>query len=289
MLPIRPSVDAKTVGTLDGRSALFRGEIVLTEPVPEAVRLADAAQELLTEHFAAAGLGDPRLAHARFGDDAVFPVLGAVRKEIYTSTRFHLLQKELLASCGFAVDAGSIVVDPPRLRIVHSGGHHEPRAQGVYRPHRDTWYAHPASLIVGWVALNDLPAEETFVFFKERFDQEVPNDSELFAYEAWGAAGLEKRLGWQKRETGLSHYPGFTGPLDPAVTGAEEGFAVARGGTLWFAGAHFHRTLPRDTGRTRFSLDFRVVNLNDHATNRGAPMVDARCSGSALVDYVALP
>ena len=44
-----------------------------------------------------------------------------------------------------------------------------------------------------------------------------------------------------------------------------------RGEVLLFSGAQFHRTLPQARGRTRFSLDFRVVDLDDHARGRGAP------------------
>ena len=58
-----------------------------------------------------------------------------------------------------------------------------------------------------------------------------------------------------------------------------------RAETLLFSGSHFHRTLPQATGRARFSLDFRAVDLDDHARGAGAPNVDNRSRGSALVDY----
>lgn len=263
------------------RARLYRGEIFIAPPTPARLALIEAASALLHDAFG----DDPRGAHAKLGDQESFRLVGAVRKEMYTAPRFHDLLRTVLIDAGF--DLGKVAFDPPRLRIVHSGGHHEPRARGVYRPHRDTWYAHPAALLVGWIPLDDLAAHETFEFYPERFDAVVPNDSELFDYDSWSEAGLERRLGWQKRETGLlAHYPGFVGEPSAASTGAPLGFSCTRGSMLCFSGAHFHATLPQDTGKTRFSVDFRIVPLDDVEAGRGALLVDSRCTGSALRDYV---
>lgn len=263
------------------RARLYGGEIFLAPPTPARLALVDMARTLLVRTLG----DDPRGAHQRIGDEACFALVGAVRKELYTSPAAHDLLRAILIEVGF--DAQRTAFDPPRLRIVHSGGHHEPRARGVYRPHRDTWYAHPAALLVGWIPLDDLGAHETFELYPERFDSAVPNDSERFDYDTWSEAGLERRLGWQKRETGLiAHYPGFVGERDPSITGAPLGFACERGSMLCFSGAHFHATKPQDTGKTRFSVDFRIVSLDDIDAGRGAPLVDSRCTGSALRDYV---
>ncbi|MEM8711572.1 MAG: hypothetical protein AAGG01_11505, partial [Planctomycetota bacterium] len=64
------------------------------------------------------------------------------------------------------------------------------------------------------------------------------------------------------------------------------GFEASAGDELVFAGAHLHRTLPQTSGQTRFSLDFRVIDLEDTRSGRGAPLVDARCRGSAAGDYL---
>jgi len=53
------------------------------------------------------------------------------------------------------------------------------------------------------------------------------------------------------------------------------------GGLMIFGGADaLNRTL---TGRTRFSIDFRTVHLDDVVTKRGAPM-DSACTGTTLRD-----
>jgi hypothetical protein len=111
----------------------------------------------------------------------------------------------------------------------------------------------------------------------------VPNDSEVFDYDAWVARGWSLKIGWQDIEAGrTARYPQVSGEFAP---GKSVGFACRRGENLVFSGAHFHRTLPQMSGRCRYSLDFRVVHLDDHAAGLGAPNVDNRSRGSALRDY----
>ena len=169
--------------------------------------------------------------------------------------------------------------------VIHRGNE-DPRAAPVYYAHRDTWYAHPQALITWWIPLFDLPAAETFVFYPACFQSPVPNDSEIFDYDAWVRDGWGLKIGWQDREAGrTARYPGVTGPVDE---GPAAGFSCRAGDNLLFSGAQFHRTLAHAEGRTRYSLDFRMVHLGDHAAGMGAPNADNRSQGSCLPDYVRL-
>jgi hypothetical protein len=58
------------------------------------------------------------------------------------------------------------------------------------------------------------------------------------------------------------------------------------GGLLIFSGAQLHSTVQNATGRTRFSIDFRTVNLDDAVEMRGAPNVDSTCTGTTMNDYL---
>ena len=168
--------------------------------------------------------------------------------------------------------------------MVAHQGHENPRAAAVYYPHRDIWYGHSASVVTFWLPLHDAPESQTFAFYPERFDTPVPNDSEIFDYDAWVARGWDLRIGWQNIDDGLNtRYPGIVGEVD---RGREVGFAATRGELLLFSGAQFHATLPQSEGTTRFSLDFRAVDLDDHQAGLGAPSVDDRSKGDALPDYV---
>jgi hypothetical protein len=47
-----------------------------------------------------------------------------------------------------------------------------------------------------------------------------------------------------------------------------------------------HSTVPNTSGRTRFSIDFRTVNLDDVIARRGAANVDSARTGTTLRDYL---
>ena len=44
--------------------------------------------------------------------------------------------------------------------------------------------------------------------------------------------------------------------------------------------------MPNDSGRTRFSIDFRTVHYEDVVAHRGAPNVDSECTGTSMRDYL---
>jgi hypothetical protein len=69
--------------------------------------------------------------------------------------------------------------------------------------------------------------------------------------------------------------------LDPQVR-----VICPAGGIIVFSGAQLHSTVPNTSGRTRFSIDFRTVHLDDVLADRGAPNVDSACTGTTMGDYL---
>lgn len=263
------------------RQDLYDGRLFHLDPPPVAEALLADARALLQ---AALGDVDPdvRLAPQRLGNDEFFRRMGGLRRALFTDERFHRHLRRLAEGLGFDLDA--VAFDPLRLRIIAHRGDQNPAAAAVYYPHRDTWYAHSQSLIVGWLPLDDLDEDETFVFFPDYFRRPAPNDSEVFDYDQWVADGWSLKIGWQDPRAGLlARYPRLTGELGPTEA---LGFACKAGELLLFSGAHLHQTRVQARGRTRYSLDFRLVDRRDHAAGRGAPNVDNRSRGSALPDYV---
>lgn len=260
------------------RQALYQGTVFKLAPCASSLQLVDDVSTLLTSELE----GEPRGAARRLGDDEHFTRIGRIRKALFLEPRFHQAVFSLLEA--LHQPRHEVAFDPLRLRCVLHRGHENPRAQAVYYPHRDTWYGHPQTLVTVWIPLHDLHEDETFVFYPERFAQPVANDSEIFDYDEWVARGWGLKIGWQSRNAGVeARYPGVVGDVDG---GAPAGFACKRGEILLFSGAHFHRTLPQQLGRTRFSLDFRFAHLADEMQKLGAPNVDNRSRGSALRDYV---
>jgi len=263
------------------RAALYAGDVFLTSPTAASQRLVAAVRARLADVL---GCAPPEIRNApeRMPNAELFTRIGALRRELYLEPQFHALLRDVVAGGG--LDPARVAFDPLRLRVVRHRGHENPLAAPVYHPHRDTWYAHPRALIAWWVPLDDLAAEETFVFYPERFRAPVDNDSEIFDYADWVRDGWELKIGWQKLAAGAeARYPRAA---PGAATGPAVGFACRTADNLVFSGAHFHATLPQATGRTRFSLDFRLVDLDDHAAGLGAPDVDNRSRGSSLGDYI---
>ena len=269
-----PSTEAET------RRALYAGTIF---HLPGDAATAKLVSEVWTAIEAELG-ANPREAQFRMTDGEFFDRVGRLRKAIYTTTPFHALVAGVLRSRGF--DPTRAACDPARLRVISHKGYENPAAAPIYYAHRDTWYAHSQAEITWWVPLHDVTPAETFVFYPDWVDRPVPNNSEAFDHDNWTKHGAALRIGWQNPEHGKTHtYPGQIGEFDP---GREVGFEAAAGDLVMFAGAHFHQTRKNATGRTRFSLDFRTVDLADHAQNVGAPNADNRSTGCSAKDYVRL-
>ena len=261
------------------RRAIYTGTIYQSVPTAASLHLVEKTLELLEAEL---GVRDVRYAKNELSGDEFFESIGRARKVLFMDSHFHTEVRSVIGELGF--DPAEIAFDPLRLRVVNHRGHEDPRAAPVYYPHRDTWYAHSQSIIAWWIPLADLVAEETFEFYPNYLDVPVENGSGQFTYKAWVKDGWDLKVGWQNKDAGLTaEYPAAR--VCPTI-GSGVGFCCKRGENVLFSGAHFHRTLPQATGRTRFSLDFRIVHLGDHTKGLGAPNVDNRSRGSALVDYV---
>jgi hypothetical protein len=260
------------------RRSLYDGAVVRLAPTADSERLVAAVLTLVDEELGRDG--PAREAQVRLSNDEVVRRIGRLRKVLYTEPRFHEAVSTMIAGCGF--DPGRSAFDPIRLRVVTDHGFENPQAAPVYYAHRDTWYANPQAMITWWVPLHDVAEEETFVFFPDHFARHVANNSHEFDYDEWVRDGWNRKIGWQGSDASAL-YPGLPGEMD---AGRRLTVSARAGEILLFAGAHFHQTRPNTTGRTRFSLDFRTVNLDDYAQGLGAPNVDNRSRGSALRDYV---
>jgi hypothetical protein len=62
----------------------------------------------------------------------------------------------------------------------------------------------------------------------------------------------------------------------------------APGEVLLFSGAQLHTSIANTSGLSRYSVDFRTVHEPDLLAGRGAPLVDARCTGTAIRDFVSV-
>lgn len=182
--------------------------------------------------------------------------------------------REFLQASGIRLE--EFALDRLRLRGVTPGAEKIPAAAAAFYAHRDCWYANPQAQINLWMPLHDVDAECSFGFYPELFAVAVENDSAAFDYQDFVGHG-----GFQSTAKVPVH-PHWTAPEQPEPTHAVE---LKQGNLLLFSAAHLHRSLPNRSGRTRFSVDLRLVHRQDHARGLGAPNCDNRCRGSALADY----
>ena len=261
---------------------LYGGQISLSPGTPAACDLASAAMEAVRQAFA--DVGDPALAQFELSNEDFFCRVKALRRAFYVDPEWRARATNTIIAAG--LDPERTAYDPLKLRVVQSGGAKNPAATPVFQAHRDVWYSHPSCLVTWWVALHEASEEETFAFYPDYLNRSAPNDSERFDYGEWVKDGPDLKIGWQDIEAGRTAvFPSLTGEIESSVE-AELGFAPEAGDELLFAGAHLHRTLAHESGRTRFSVDFRIIDTEDARTGRGAPLVDARCRGTAVPDYL---
>ncbi len=256
------------------RAALYAGRIFKLAPTEPRCAWPTSRPGCCGANSAARTCGGSRRATP---PERLFAAVGRVRRALYTSARWHEAVRDLIAASGF--DPAAYAFDPLRLRTVLHRGHEIPARRAVYVAHRDTWYAHPQAAITWWLPLDDLDADETFVFYPDAFATPGAERLGAFDYDRWVQDGWALKIGWQDgRRDGRRVIRACSAPTRARRSASP---AVAAR-LLLFSGAHLHRTLPQATGRARFSLDFRIAHLGDVAAGTGAPNADNRSRGSAL-------
>ena len=107
------------------------------------------------------------------------------------------------------------------------------------------------------------------------------NSSAGYDYEEWNRTGRKQAAKQVKKETRKQPQPEEPLELAPDVR-----VVTPPGGVLVFSAAQLHSTVPNTTSRTRFSIDFRTVNLDDLIEGVAAPNLDSECTGTTLRDFV---
>jgi len=118
-------------------------------------------------------------------------------------------------------------------------------------------------------------------FHPQYWSRGVRNSSSGYNYQEWNRVSrfnAAQQIGVDTRAQ-----PKATEPVDmqPDIR-----VLPPPGGLLIFSAAQLHSSVENTSGRTRFSIDFRTVHLDDVRNMRGAPNVDSHCTGSTMGDYL---
>jgi hypothetical protein len=260
------------------RAEVYAGAIGVTSPTPACVAFATFAREMTEEAFG--GL-DPELAQFELSVDEYATILSALKPRFIHHPESKRLLRQLLVERG--CDPASTYFDVPRLRTSTSDGYLTTGIAYAWHPHRDTWYSAPLAQLNHWMPVYDVSADNAMAFHPEYFDRAVANDSAGYNYYEWNA----KHRSAATANVGKETRP-LPGPTEPVDLSSSTVLVTPVGGMLQFSGHHLHSSVPNTSGRTRFSIDFRTVNVADIRAGAGARNVDSFCTGSSIRDFICV-
>lgn len=259
------------------RQRLFRGDLYLTGATAAGRALVEHARAMIEAAFAPL---DPRTAQFHMPVERFASILGKLKPAFIHHPTCKTLLRAILEEAGCAPE--KTYFDVPKLRSSTSNAYLTTGIALAFPPHRDTWYAAPQAQINWWTPVYDITTDNGMSFYPGYIDKPIANNSETFNYYRWNAKRAHTAQMVGAADTRIP-----PGALEPPA-GEDARYVTECGGFTIFSGAQLHASLPNRSGVTRFSIDFRVVNLDDLRNGAGAPNVDAHCTGTALRDFMRL-
>jgi hypothetical protein len=258
------------------RHRLYGGDLFTFSARDRATKLSELARELSEAAFAP---HDPQVAQESMPPERYVEILAELKPTFIHHPRAKELITGLLAE--LCCDIQKTYFDVPRLRTMAHGEYLKAGLAYQFHPHRDTWFSAPHQQLNWWLPVYEVESENSMAFHPKYFDRPVRNSSSEYDYAAWNKTGRQQAAKQVKKETRKQPQPEEPLELDPDVR-----VVTPPGGTLVFSAAQLHSTVPNTTSRTRFSIDFRTVNLDDLVEGVAAPNLDAECTGTTLRDFL---
>lgn len=258
------------------RRELYFGSLVVLTRLRTLADFVDYTRQELTELFKP---HDPQHVHEHIEPAEMAKILGVWKPHFIHSERSRKLVRAVIEEAGFP--AGHTHYDLPKPRTSFPKGHLNTGVAFAFPWHRDAWYSAPAQQINWWLPIFPVRADNAMHFDLASFDQAVPNTSDGFDYyennvsRRTAASSVTKEK--HARPGAADHHPANVITPLPAP-----------GEVLLFAGAQLHTSIPNTSGLARYSVDFRTVDVRDLKAGRGAPLVDAHCTGTAIRDFIGV-
>jgi hypothetical protein len=258
----------------DLRQRLYAGHLVILTRLQALRDFVDYTREELEELFRP---HDPEHVHEHIEPPEMAKILSGWKPRFIHGERSRKLVRAIIAEAGFA-PVGTHY-DLPKPRTSFPVGHLTTGVAFAFPWHRDTWYSAPAQQINWWLPIFPVRDDNAMSFDLASFDRAVPNTSDTFDYYQNNASRLTTATGVtrevQARPGAVGHKPDQELIILPAP-----------GEVLLFSGNQLHASTPNTSGRARFSVDFRTVDVRDLMGGRGAPLVDVHCTGTAIRDFI---
>jgi hypothetical protein len=258
------------------RLRLYGGDLFASSASESATNLCGLARELSEAAFAP---HDPQVAQESMPADRYVEILAELKPKFIHHPRAKELIAGLLSELG--CDIERTYFDVPRLRTMAHGEYLKAGLAYQFHAHRDTWFSAPHQQLNWWLPVYEIESENSMAFHPQYFDRPIRNSSAGYDYEEWSKTGRKQAAKQVSKETRKQPQPEEPLELEPDVR-----VVTPPGGTLIFSAAQLHSTVPNTTSRTRFSIDFRTVNLDDLIEGVAAPNVDSECTGTTLRDFL---
>ena len=265
-----------TMNDDERRQHLYNGQLFVFSPCPSAIALCEFARELIEEAFAPL---DPREAQYSLPVEEYVAILAKLKPYFIHHPKSKQFIQGILSELG--CDLSKTYFDVPRMRTATHGGYLTSGIAYAFHPHRDTWYSAPSCQLNWWFPIYDIESENAMAFHPRYWSQPVKNGSSGYNYDEWNKQSRKNAAQHIKTDTRKQPHAEEPLELEPQLR------LVSRvGGIIIFSGAQMHSTVPNTSGRTRFSIDFRTVHIDDVVAHRGAPNIDSACTGTTLRDFL---
>ncbi len=255
------------------RQTLYDGKLIVLTRLPAVSEFVDYCREQLTELFKP---HDPLHAHEHIEPAEMAKILGVWKPRFIHSERSNQLVKRIITEAGLPAEFTHY--DVPKPRTSFPAGHLTTGVAFAFPWHRDAWYASPRQQLNWWLPVYPIREDNSMAFDLDSFAKAVPNTSGSFDYYANNAKRLTTAKQVTKEE---QERPGATThqPIQELIV------LPSPGSVLLFAGSHLHTSIPNTSGLARYSVDFRTVDARDLVADRGSPLVDVHCTGTAIRDF----
>ncbi|BCA54129.1 hypothetical protein W02_12690 [Nitrospira sp. KM1] len=261
----------------DRRQALFEGQLFVYSPRKSTLAFIEFARGLIREAFAP---HDPESAQHLVSVEEFAEILIKLKPGFIHHPQSKALMRDIFTDMG--CDLEKTYFDVPKMRSSTSDNYLTTGIAYAWHPHRDTWYSAPPSQINWWIPIFDIESNNAMAFHPAYWTKGVKNSSKGYNYYKWNLQHRGDHVGkFLKEDPRPLPKPIETVELDPQIR-----LIAPAGSIILFSGAQLHSSVPNTSGKTRFSIDFRVVNLDDAAAKKGAPNIDSECTGTTMRDYL---
>lgn len=259
------------------RDLLFDGQLIVYAPRRSTLAFIEFARQLIRETFSPY---DPETAQHQMPVEQYAEILVKLKPGFIHHPESKRLMRDIFEEMG--CDLEKTYFDVPKMRSSTSNNYLTTGIAYAWHPHRDTWYSAPLSQINWWIPIYDIRSDNAMAFHPRYWNRPVSNSSKGYNYYQWNRQGRGDHVAkFLKEDPRPLPRPTEQLELDPQIR-----LIVPPGGIILFSAAQMHSSVPNTSGKTRFSIDFRVVNLDDVAGKKGAPHTDEECTGTTMRDYM---